>query len=417
MATFRAVVLPHQKRQDNTYNIKIRVSHLRETRYIATPWYISERDLNKHFEIASYRYLDLTNGLIRKYTDLYDSFGDSVRYMSAAELVEKIEGAEESKKPFHLDFVQYVRDYIENLKTQGKSGTASNYRAAINSLVRYAGKESIDIKEVTTKFIDGWLRWIVKQPTPKGKCGGRAPSLYAAALRAMHNRAKVEFNDEDAGIIRIGNSPFAKATIPKPPVTRKRALTVEQLRALAALPDRPESNSRVNRFNFARDVFMLSFFLVGMNAVDLFNVTDYDGERLTYQRTKTRTRRADQAEISIRVEPEARPLLEKFLNRRGDRVFRFYRLYSSPNTFNAALSKGLKQVGAAIGVDDLEFYAARHSWATIALNDANVNKYTVHEALNHVDPAMKVTDIYLRKSWDKIDRANRAVIDFVFPPS
>lgn len=417
MATFKAVVLPHQKRQDNTYNIKIRVSHLRETKYISTPWYIPEKELNKNYGIKSLRYIDLTNALIRKYIDLYDQFGAGVRYMSAAELVERFEATEESKKPFHLDFVQYVRDYIENLKRSGKSGTASNYQSAINSLVRYSGKESIDIKELTTKFVDGWLRWIMKQPTPKGRCGGRAPSLYAAALRAMHNRAKLEFNDEDTGIIRISNSPFAKVAIPKPPATRKRALTVEQIRALAAIPDRQESKSRVNRFNFARDVFMLSFFFVGMNAVDLFNVADYDGERLTYQRTKTKTRRADQAEISIRVEPEARPLLEKYLDRSGRRVFRFFKLYSSPNTFNAALNKGLKQVGAVIGVDDLEFYAARHSWATIAVNDAGIDKYTVHEALNHVDPAMKVTDIYIRKSWENIDRANRAVIDLVFPPN
>ena len=61
----------------------------------------------------------------------------------------------------------------------------------------------------------------------------------------------------------------------------------------------------------------------------------------------------------------------------------------------------------------MEFYAARHSWATIASNEAGVDKYTVHEALNHVDPAMKVTDIYIKKNWSNIDKANRAVIDLV----
>lgn len=61
----------------------------------------------------------------------------------------------------------------------------------------------------------------------------------------------------------------------------------------------------------------------------------------------------------------------------------------------------------------MEFYAARHSWATIANNDAGVDKYTVHTALNHVDEDMRVTDIYIRKSWNKIDAANRAVLDFL----
>lgn len=415
MATFKTIILPHQKRQDNKYNIKIRVSHRRGTRYISTPWYADAKDLNSKMELRSYRLIDLTNDLIRKYTYLYEELGDAVESMSVDEIIEHFELAEEKKKSFRLDFVQYVRDYAEKLKSTGHAGTASNYNIAANSMVRYAGKESIDVKEITTKFIDGWMKWIMKQPTPKGKCAGRAPSLYAAIMRAMHNRAKLEFNNEDAGIIRIGNSPFAKADIPKPPTTRKRALTVEQIRALASV--QVPAGSLGIRFELARDVFILSFLLVGMNAVDLYNVTDYDGERLTYQRTKTRTRRDDRAEISIKVEPEARPLLEKYRDRKGERVFNFYRKYSSPNTFNAGLNKGLKQVGAVIGVEDLEFYAARHSWATIAVNDAHIDKYTVHEALNHVDPALKVTDIYIKKSWGNIDRANRAVIDLVFPQS
>lgn len=83
------------------------------------------------------------------------------------------------------------------------------------------------------------------------------------------------------------------------------------------------------------------------------------------------------------------------------------------DTFSAALNKGLKRIGEIIGVDDLEFYAARHSWATIANNDAGIDKYTVHSALNHVDESMRVTDIYIRRSWDNIDKANRAVLDLL----
>ena len=58
-------------------------------------------------------------------------------------------------------------------------------------------------------------------------------------------------------------------------------------------------------------------------------------------------------------------------------------------------------------------YTARHTWATIASNEAGVDKYTVHTALNHVDENMRVTDIYIAKSWDSIDAANRKVLDYV----
>lgn len=73
----------------------------------------------------------------------------------------------------------------------------------------------------------------------------------------------------------------------------------------------------------------------------------------------------------------------------------------------------MKKIGDDLGIDDLEFYAARHTWATIASNEAGVDKYTVHTALNHVDENMRVTDIYIAKSWDSIDAANRKVLDYV----
>lgn len=92
----------------------------------------------------------------------------------------------------------------------------------------------------------------------------------------MYNRAKREFNDEEAGVIRIPFSPFAKVDIPKAPITRKRALTVEQMREFAKVPYTTILQTGCNRYNLAKDVFLLSFLLIGMNAVDLYNATDYE---------------------------------------------------------------------------------------------------------------------------------------------
>ena len=61
----------------------------------------------------------------------------------------------------------------------------------------------------------------------------------------------------------------------------------------------------------------------------------------------------------------------------------------------------------------LQFYAARHTWATIAANEAGIDKWTVHECLNHADLSMRVTDYYIKRDWSHIDRANRRVLDYV----
>lgn len=170
-----------------------------------------------------------------------------------------------------------------------------------------------------------------------------------------------------------------------------------------------------SRITTARDLFLLSFGLIGMNNVDLYNAVDYDGERITYKRTKTRYRRADEALISIKVEPCVRPLVEKYLDPTGERVFNFHSRYASYQTMCTNINRGLKLIGAmdSVKVDDLEFYAARHTWATLARNKAKVEKATIHEALNHVDEQMRVTDIYLAKDYSQQDEANRRVLELV----
>jgi integrase len=165
--------------------------------------------------------------------------------------------------------------------------------------------------------------------------------------------------------------------------------------------------------NLAKDVFLLSFGLMGMNAVDLFECTDYEGGYLNYNRTKTKNRRADAARMVVKVHPDLMPLFEKYRDKTGKRVFCFYQYYSEANTFSAAINKGLKKIGEKIGIADFEFYAARHTWATLATNKVGIAKDLVHEALNHVDDKMRITNIYIEKDWRRIDDANKQMLEYV----
>lgn len=412
MATFKALVFSHQKRADGTYNIKIRVNHHMKNKYLPTVWYVTKNDLTRSLKLKNQLYIDLTDEVIRKYREACNRLGEGLKSMNVAQVVDYV--TSDNDKKFDLDIVAYANDYIDELKKADRTGNAHAYQSAINNLVKFVGRERISINEITVKFLKDWMLWIGQQPARTNRTtGARSQSMYLAQVRAIHNRAKQEYNDEDAGIIRIPLSPFNKIKLPKPEVTRKRAVSIETLRAIVALPDTKILQTGTNRFNLAKDVFMLSFYLVGMNAVDLYHCTDYTDGRITYQRTKTKNRRADKAEISIKVEPEVMPLLEKYKDPTGERVFNFYSKYSTPGAFNMALNYGLKKIGPLVDEDDLEFYAARHSWATIAVNDAKVDKYTVHTALNHVDEGMRVTDIYIRKSWEVIDVANRKVLDLL----
>jgi hypothetical protein len=62
----------------------------------------------------------------------------------------------------------------------------------------------------------------------------------------------------------------------------------------------------------ARDLFMLSFYLCGMNAVDLYKADKIEKGRINYNRSKTEGRRKNKAFISIKVPTESSPLIEKY---------------------------------------------------------------------------------------------------------
>ena len=160
-------------------------------------------------------------------------------------------------------------------------------------------------------------------------------------------------------------------------------------------------------------MFILSFAVVGMNLVDIYYCEDCTNGRITYERTKTKNRRADRARISIKIQPEIQALVDKYRDPSGKRVFKIYRMYSSMSTLHKAIGAGMKKIAEDLGMDKLDFYAARHTWATLAQNDAGVDKWTVHTSLNHVDDETKITDTYIRKSWDPIDKANRKVLNLV----
>lgn len=414
MATFKAIVEPHYKRADGTYNIRIRVTHKRRSKLLSTQFYVTSADMTRSLKIKNDIFIDATNDLIKKYRDACNCAGDRLNSMTVEQVIDIIQNTSYQSSTLDFNFIQFGRSVAAKLMNEGRVGNSRSYTVALNSLTRFVGRENVSITEITAKFLQSYVDWINTSPARANRVKGeRAASKYLASIRALHNMAKTEYNDEDMGTIRIPFSPFAKFKIPRAPQSRKRALTVETIQKLIDTPYRSrygQEQNEFNRFNLAKDVFILSFSLVGMNSVDLFNCTSYKNGRITYNRTKTKNRRADKAEISIRVEPQIKALFDKYRDKTGERVFNFYQHYSNANTFNWNVNKLLKEIGKCIGVDDLEFYAARHSWATIARNDAKIDIYTVHKALNHVDEKMKITDIYIKTDNSTIDNANKSVI-------
>lgn len=415
MPTFKAVVNSRYARKDKTYPIKIRVTHKRVKRFIDTGLVASPGDLTKGFRIKNPGFIDETNEIIREYRDRCNENRLKVSQMNAGQLMTFLTT---KHNPERLDFIEFGKNHAQRVAADGRLRTAEAYTTALNALKRFAGRETLSAEEITVKFLEEFEQWIrinPIKPDPKGlRSMCRAPSHYLGSIRTLFNEMKQQYNDEDRGVILIPYSPFSRYKVPLPPVTKKRAIPAEIIKKIAGLPDEKVKNMKGSRFNLARDCFILSFCLIGMNSADLYHCEKIRDNKIWYKRKKTRTRRKDEAVMCVYLTREIVQLVAAYGAKTGNYAFIFSRLYATESNFNKAINKGLKLIGQKVGVPDLEFYSARHSWATIALNKCGIDKYTVHAALNHVIPEMKVTDIYIEKDWSVINKANRKVLDYVF---
>ena len=202
----------------------------------------------------------------------------------------------------------------------------------------------------------------------------------------------------------IQSNPFDKFSVPRDiPQTKDRVISEENL-------VRVFNFKGTRRVGMARDCYVLSFFLMGMNSVDIYECVSYNKGVLAYDRAKTRDRRNDNAHIEIVVPDIIKPLFRKYKG--TTRVFDFYQKYSNAANFNKHINKGLHFIADELGIPRFDFYSARHTWASIARNKLGIDKYTIHEALNHVSQ-LDVTDIYIQKDFTNINKANEKVVEYV----
>ena len=420
MLTIKAEIKKSELKVDGTYNVKIRFTLDRKIKRLSTNLFITSKDLTKSRKFKEDTSIKRAiDRLVLYYREQCFKLQLDQNHYSLDEIIEFLNGEQEKQQT--IDFIKFSREWIASTTIKG----APNYTTAINALVRFVGKEELDINLITLDFLESFKTFLNKEREIRTKRlmqqGKRIPSnrslsLYLISIKKLFNEAKKKYNKKEKNLILIPNSPFMELEIPKQEATRKRAISADIIKKLWKLPykDMKKGYKSTCHYNLAKDCFILSFCLMGINSADLYNATEMEGNTIVYNRTKTKDRRLDKAQMKVDIPKLVLPLVEKYKDKTGKRLFNFYQYYADEKGFNKAINYGLKEIGTILEIDDLEYYAARHSWATIALNKVGIDKYIVHAALNHIDDAMKVTDIYIERDFVNENKANAKVVKYVF---
>lgn len=373
MLTINAEIKKDEKKLNGTYNVKLRFTLNRKFKRLATSLFATSKDLTKDLKIKQNSPLkrDVDN-LIRSYQAKCAKLQIELNHYTLDDIMDYLN--EEQEKQQTIDFIKFSREWIASTSIKG----APNYTTAVNALVRFVGKEELDINLLTQDFLEGFKSFLNKEREARTKRlmqqGKRVPSnrslsLYLVSIKKLFNEAKKKYNRKEKNLILIAHSPFDDFVIPRQEATRKRAILSDIIKKVWKLPykEMKKGYKSTCRYNLAKDCFILSFCLMGMNSADLYFATDIQDNTITYNRTKTKARRLDEAKMQVDIPHIVMPIVDKYRDKSGKRIFNFYRYYADEKAFNKAINYGLKEIGSLLGVDDLEYYMRRHSKLSYSL--------------------------------------------------
>ena len=368
--------------------IHIRVTHNRKSRFIATgvtipidSWDAEKQRVKSNLPESQELQLQIDN----KVSELYRR----IRKLEALELEVSLDNLLETNgRKVNCTIGECLDSTITRLEGLGKYGSASKHRSLRSRLLQYRSL-NIRMNEIDLTFLRDFELFLRKI----GNTNNSIATKFAI-FKAAYNKALSE------GIFIQKSNPFSKYKVGSLwTKTRKRAITKEYVQRLAELEI--ERENRFSYRDFARDIFLFSYYTAGINFTDIASLRycDIINGRISYSRNKT------QKLLSFRLMPTAMAIIEKYSRSEhssDDYVFPILdkRVHITPQQiFNRThkvlrkVNRELKVLGEMIGLQiPLTTYVARHTYATV-LKRSGVNIAIISESLGHSD--LSTTQIYL----------------------
>lgn len=289
----------------------------------------------------------------------------------------------------------FMEKIIAHLKAMGRIRTSETYMATLNSFKRFRKNKNVTWNDIEPNMIMAYEAYL--------KETGISPnssSFYMRNLRAIYNRAV------EKGLVEQ-QYPF-KHVYTGVSKTIKRAISIKTIKLIKELDLTLQPS-----LDFARDMFLFSFYTRGMSFVDMafLKKKNLKNGILSYRRRKTGQ------QLMIKWENCMQKLVEKYETKQSAYLLPIIRpmkrderkqyIYVAHN-----INRGLKEIGVRLGlIMPLTMYVARHSWASIA-KSKNVPISIISEGMGH--DSENTTRIYLTTlDTQAVDKANRLIINLL----
>ncbi len=422
MATIKLIIKSADPRDDGKCPVYVQIMQNGKAARIKTKYFVEPKfwDKVKGRVIggktgdpnATKKNFSLAEILIDHEKTLIDN-EENIRSLDALEIKKFLESG---SKFFETDFFKFTETRILELKAN-RSPSARHYANTLTMVRNYHSRQTLNFNDITKRFLESFVSHYQNE-------GHKVNSIatYLRYIKAIYNLAIDEFNTNPRNPV-IFNYPFRKFEI-KTDKTTNRNLSVDTIRQIR------DYDFKTKREQFARDIFTLQIYLLGINIIDLFYMpkSALVGGRLQFYRRKTGRY------FNIKIEQEAKEIIEKY---QGEKyLLRFAdncNLERKPNkikharlkrdqwgdevSFNRMINENLGVIQGELKFilpTDLTSYYSRHSFASI-MRSIGISKDTISLALGHkdVEQNLKTSGIYIVDDFKEVDLANRELIDYL----
>ncbi len=371
--------------KDGKYPIKIQIFHNGSNTAISTgikipesAWngktvksrYPNSKNLNDDLEAIKVKYKSIIKSL---------SADGKIKLMSPADIKTYILKYDD-KYYSESTFSNYLNEFINTTRINTKT-----YLYTRDKINEYTGYKNIRFEDINVSWLNKFDSYLIDRGL-----GTNTRGIIFRCMRSVFNRAI------NLDIIKLDLYPFRKFKIKV--AKRKIKDNLTEIQIVKLIKYEPKQAGK----RIAKDLFLLSFYLLGANPKDIFLMNKVVNGRIRYNRAKT-----DRL-YDIKVEKEALEIIKKY---EGDKkLLYFSEKYKDYDNFYRFVRKRIKMVGEDIGVPNITLYWARYTWATFAA-DLDIPKDTIALGLGHGTET--VTDGYITYNRNKVDKANRMIIDRV----
>ena len=404
MATIKLAVLKHTKAKDGSYKIRISIGHKSETHYIVTKYKVnspSEFTGGTVTKIPNAHEINIKlRNLLNDYEERLERIPSPDDY-TCKELRDRLKSMRSHSST--ATFTEVSKRYQRELTEDGRGSYAGMLQNSLRLFLDFANGDMF-LSEISTVTISDFERWMKRKGLSQTYI-----SMTLSMTRTIINRAI------RAQLVTYNPHPFVYW---KRPADEEREIDIS-VEDLISIRD---AQPKLKKQRIARDLFMLSYYLGGINLIDLLNIDFRDVSVLEYVRHKSRNMKTSDKRISFTIQPEAKAIISKWMNRNTGKLDFGYKF--SYKNFLQFVTRSIKSLAKDIGLSNYKkvcFYSARKSFVQHGFDlgiSLEVLEYCIGQSVksnrpifNYLKIMRKHADVALRRIFNNLSETQSTTDD------